>query len=180
MDYKYIEQLLERFWQCETSLEEERILRTFFQQKEIPANLRPYKDLFVYERMAGKVKMDKHFDAKILAQTENPVVKARRLRFGIHPMPLFKAAAAVALIASLGTAMQRYFESRESDYNYDVYEDTYTDPQTAYGEISNALMSLSESINKCQEQYACDSVQASIKIAGENNETVPDSSMTRP
>ena len=25
MDYKYIEQLLERYWQCETSLEEEGI-----------------------------------------------------------------------------------------------------------------------------------------------------------
>ena len=31
MDYKYIEQLLERYWNCETSLEEEQILRAFFQ-----------------------------------------------------------------------------------------------------------------------------------------------------
>ena len=30
MDYKYIEQLLERYWNCETSLEEEQILRSFF------------------------------------------------------------------------------------------------------------------------------------------------------
>ena len=28
MDFKYIEQLLERYWQCETSLEEEAQLRT--------------------------------------------------------------------------------------------------------------------------------------------------------
>ena len=28
MDYKYIKQLLERYWNCETSLEEEDILRT--------------------------------------------------------------------------------------------------------------------------------------------------------
>ena len=33
MDYKYIEQLLERYWNCETSAEEEQILRIFFQQK---------------------------------------------------------------------------------------------------------------------------------------------------
>lgn len=37
MDYKYIEQLLERYWNCETSVEEEQILRIFFQQKELPA-----------------------------------------------------------------------------------------------------------------------------------------------
>ena len=29
MDYKYIEQLLERYWQGETTLQEENILRSF-------------------------------------------------------------------------------------------------------------------------------------------------------
>ena len=33
MDYKYIEQLMDRYWECETSLEEEQILRTFFSQE---------------------------------------------------------------------------------------------------------------------------------------------------
>ena len=35
MDYKYIEQLIERYWDCETSAEEEQILRMFFSQTEI-------------------------------------------------------------------------------------------------------------------------------------------------
>ena len=39
MDYKYIEQLLERYWNCETSLEEEAILRMFFSQDDIPAEI---------------------------------------------------------------------------------------------------------------------------------------------
>ena len=46
MDYKYINQLLDRYWKCETSLEEEEILRTFFRQDELPAELKPYKSLF--------------------------------------------------------------------------------------------------------------------------------------
>ena len=50
MDYKYIQQLLERYWMCETTLEEEEILRTFFSQKDIPAGLLRYKDLFAYEQ----------------------------------------------------------------------------------------------------------------------------------
>jgi hypothetical protein len=32
MDYKYIEQLMERYWNAETSMEEESILRSFFSQ----------------------------------------------------------------------------------------------------------------------------------------------------
>ena len=50
MDYKYIEQLMERYWRCETSLQEEEILRSFFSQEDVPANLLPYKELFSYEQ----------------------------------------------------------------------------------------------------------------------------------
>ena len=32
MNYQYIEQLLERYWDCQTTLEEEQILRSFFKQ----------------------------------------------------------------------------------------------------------------------------------------------------
>ena len=49
MDYKYIEQLLERYWECQTTLEEEAILRTFFRQEDVPASLLPYRQLFVEE-----------------------------------------------------------------------------------------------------------------------------------
>ena len=39
MDFKYIEQLLERYWQCETSLEEEAQLRTFFTEEAVVLSL---------------------------------------------------------------------------------------------------------------------------------------------
>lgn len=180
MDYKYIEQLLERFWQCETSLEEEQILRAFFQQKEIPAHLLPYKDLFAYMRTAKEIKLGDDFDAKITARIEKPVVKARRISFANRLAPLFKAVAVVAIILSLGMAAQHSFNrGYDTDYNYDAYEDTYTDPQTAYGEISDALMTVSESINKYQEQYAHDSVTATaVEVTAEKGTVTPDSITT--
>ena len=46
MDYKYIEQLLERYWEGETTLQEEAILRTFFNQEDVPAGLMKYKSFF--------------------------------------------------------------------------------------------------------------------------------------
>jgi hypothetical protein len=39
MDYKYIKQLSDRYWKGETTLEEENILKTFFSQKDVPAEL---------------------------------------------------------------------------------------------------------------------------------------------
>ena len=33
MDYKYIEQLLERYWECQTSPEEEQILKAQYPEK---------------------------------------------------------------------------------------------------------------------------------------------------
>ena len=47
MDYKYITQLLDRYWAAETSIEEERILRAFFSQTEVPEELKQYRSLFV-------------------------------------------------------------------------------------------------------------------------------------
>ena len=51
MDYKDIEQLLERYWQCETSVEEEATLRDFFAKEEVPAHVLRYKNLFVYQQV---------------------------------------------------------------------------------------------------------------------------------
>ena len=49
MDYKYISQLLERYWNAETTLEEEEILKAFFRQDNVPADLLRYKALFSYQ-----------------------------------------------------------------------------------------------------------------------------------
>ena len=101
MDFKYIEQLLERYWQCETSLEEEAQLRTFFTEEDVPEHLSRYKDLFVYQQL----QQEEH----LLAEIEAPVVKARRMTLTARFMPLFKAAAAVAVVLSLGNVMQHSF-----------------------------------------------------------------------
>lgn len=55
MDYKDIEQLLERYWQCETSVEEESRLRDFFSKEDVPAHLLRYKNLFVYQQVQQEV-----------------------------------------------------------------------------------------------------------------------------
>ena len=113
MDYKYIGQLLDRYWQCETSLEEEEILRAFFSQKDVPVELLKYRALFVYAQ--NEVKDDvlgADFDAKLLTMIDEPApVKARRITMTQRLIPLFKAAAVVAIILTLSNAMQLSFYS---------------------------------------------------------------------
>ena len=64
MDYKYIEQLLERYWAAETSFEEESILRTFFSQMNIPAEMEHLRPLFT-DNAVGQTLGD-DFDARIM------------------------------------------------------------------------------------------------------------------
>ena len=89
MDYKYIEQLLDKYWDCETSLEEEQILRCFFRQKEVPAHLSRFQSLFAYQDAARMPKLGEDFDERVLAEIERPVVKAKRLTWRMRMMPLF-------------------------------------------------------------------------------------------
>ena len=115
MDYKYIEQLLERYWKCETSLEEEEILRAFFSQKDVPADLLPFRDLFVYEQNEKKeMVLGDDFDQKIMEMIDEPAhVKARVVTMTHRLAPLFKAAAVVAIFLTLGNAAQVAFDSED-------------------------------------------------------------------
>ena len=147
MDSKYIEQLLERYWQCETSLEDEAELRAFFSGSDVPKHLLRYKDLFVYQQLQQEVHLGEDFDARVLAEVEVPVVKAKRLaRF----MPLFKAAAVVAVVLSLGNVMQHSFFS-------DVEEVAATD--TIGKQISAPSVALSGDVSVSHEKQVMDSLR---------------------
>ena len=103
MDYKYIEQLLERYWQGETSLQEEDILRSFFSQPDILDNLRKYQPLFLLEKEES---LGDDFEARILEMIGEEEPKAKVVTLTSRLMPLFKAAAIVAIILTLGNAAQ--------------------------------------------------------------------------
>ncbi len=106
MDYKYIEQLLERYFQCETTLKEEEILRSFFSQEDVPVWLLKYQTLFTYEASKEEALGD-DFDERILAMIEQTQpVKARVISITQQLKPLFKAAAIVAIVLTLGNAAQ--------------------------------------------------------------------------
>lgn len=140
MDYKYIEQLLERYWNCESTLEEEVILRAFFRQKELPAHLQRYRSLFAYQATQPSVGLDDEFDRRVLAQIERPIVKARRLSLRTRFMPLFKAAAVMALLFTMGGIIQQSVGDNKSGvvYVYDQFCTPCCDPQMAEADTAKA------------------------------------------
>lgn len=107
MDFKYIEQLLERYFAAQTTAQEEHILREFFAQDEVPEQLLPWKALFVGEKQLSEAHLDDRFDQRIMQLVGEEHVRARRITFAQRLRPLFKAAAFVAFAIVLGTAVEQ-------------------------------------------------------------------------
>lgn len=137
MDYKYIEQLIERYFACETTLQEEQILRSFFSQEDVPVSLQQYADIFRYESSVSHECLGEEFDAKMMSLIEkesgmkNKVVSIRG-KF----TPLFKAAAIVAIVLTIGSAAEQSIGNRPSEGFDDV---TAINPYIKKDNISAAI-----------------------------------------
>ena len=117
MDYKYIEQLLERYWECQTTLEEEAILRNFFRQGDVPASLLPYRQFFNEQDEMAEEHLGKDFADKMLRlvgeETPVHVCKARRLTFMRRLRPFYRAAGLIAILLTIGNAAHQSFSEDE-------------------------------------------------------------------
>ena len=117
MDYKYIEQLLERYWECQTTLEEEAILRNFFRQEDVPASLLPYRQLFLEEDEMASEHLDKDFAERMLQlvgeDAPTQVCKARRLTFMRRMRPFYRAAGLIAILLTIGNAAHQSFTDED-------------------------------------------------------------------
>lgn len=113
MDYRYIEQLLERYWEAQTSVEEESILRAFFRQEDIPAHLASYAPLFVYQEKASQTVAGESLSERLLRKVEEiegesslRVVYAQRVGVAKRFMPLLRAASVVAVVLLVSVTAQ--------------------------------------------------------------------------
>lgn len=165
MDYKYIEQLLDRYFQGETSLQEEQILKAFYAQgvEEMPEELHRYASLFAV--MNQREQLGSDFDERMLqlidgqeSQQEartvelNKPVKARTISLTERLRPLFGAAAVVAILLTLGNAINASFKQDDTWVDADEYAnrgavqvDT-NEPAVAYEGISDSLTIVKEGL----------------------------------
>jgi len=127
MDYKYIDQLIDRYFDGQTSLEEEKILRAFFNQEELPEQYAQYAPLFEYEQQAATLGLSSDFDERMEAAIAKETQALRpKITLRQRIAPFFKAAATVAIILTVGTAAERAISQEEAeDQNPTAVESTY-------------------------------------------------------
>ena len=100
MNYKYIEDLLERYFQCQTTDAEEQILHNFFLSEDVPAEFAPYADLFGAFRAEAGTTLPADFDSRLSQRLKSEQSNRRPLRARIAAInrslrPFYKAAAAL-------------------------------------------------------------------------------------
>ena len=143
MDYKYIEQLLERYWEGETTLQEEAILRAFFSQPDMPDHLRKFQPLFSMEK---EEPLGDDFDARIFNSIGQKEPKAKIVTLASRLKPLFKAAAIVAILLTIGNAAQ-------APWNYG-----WDDPQDEYAKYRQQQVDTVNILSPVQAENVTDSV----------------------
>lgn len=125
MELQNIKQLIEKYFDGTTSLQEEKQLKAYFSSDKVAPELEKYKGLFSY------------FSKEQQTQTAQEIVIRPKTRFN------FWLAASVIVAIGLGIV---FFQPKEPDLG------TFDDPEIALQETQKALRLVAENINKGKEK----------------------------
>ena len=141
MNTSEIEKLLDKFYNGETSLEEEKNLKNFFLTESVPPHLSIHAEQFLYYSKNAKEKIsDPLFEEKFLRKAETvqvimkPVISRYYFLMGI--------AAGLLLLMGL------LFTFRQDVLNRTTKENPATSPEMAFKQTQNILMLVSLNLNR--------------------------------
>jgi len=145
MDFNNIEKLLQKYWKCETTLEEEKLLHEYFQGNEIPEQARETAALFHYFDLNKKKSLnDLAFDHRVLQRVNAPK-KGKLVRLAYNSMRI-AAGLAVVILATW------FIRDEVRKTTPQEIVDTYDDPKLAFEETKKALLMISKSFGTAEEQ----------------------------
>jgi hypothetical protein len=147
MNTTNINQLIEKYFEGDTSLAEEAILREYFSKGSVSEELKPYEDIFRYmeEARAGAIRSD-DFDQKTMHRIKRNGV------FSNGRIQLFAAVAATIAFVIVGVFLFYPQSSPEFDKQLIVKKYSTKDPETAYKQTREALDLVSEKLNDGMKQ----------------------------
>lgn len=145
MDFKNMEELLKKYWDCETTLEEEKQLRDYFGGNNIPDQWKDTAALFRYfEETKKKSLNDLAFEGQVMHKIHTPKQsKVQRLVYNTMRI-------AAGLVVVLAATWFIRTEVRKTTPQAVV--DTYDDPKLAFEETKKALLMISKSFGTAEEQ----------------------------
>ncbi|MFP4094933.1 MAG: hypothetical protein ACLFUB_10630 [Cyclobacteriaceae bacterium] len=149
MELINIERLLEKYWNGDTSLEEERQLQRFFSEEEVPEHLEGVATLFRTFSADWQFKqLDDDFDEALIHKIEK---SEKRLSW--RSWLSIAATVSLLIVSALWVKdmlpMQAQPPTAETQL---IEEDTYEDPQLAYEQTREALLLISSMMNKGTQQ----------------------------
>ncbi len=146
-DDRYISTLLQKYWDCETSLAEEQELRDFFSRNNLPAAWQPYAPLFTYTREEQSISLSEGFDDRLRAAMEKETDREKNYITIRIFAPLLRVAASLLLIVGLGISI--FFITRKN--NNPWFVETYGDPNIAIKDATYALEKISLALQTTEE-----------------------------
>ena len=147
MDSNRLKELLGRYWNGESTLEEEQQLRDHFSTSEIPEELKETAALFKYfEQSKKKSLTDISFDRTIVEKIHKPAAAKGRVASIVFNAMKIAAGIAVLMVAIWFVRT----EVRQSTPQEVV--DTYDDPKMAFEETKKALLMISKSFGSAEKQ----------------------------
>ncbi|QHS59515.1 hypothetical protein [Chitinophaga agri] len=151
MEFNRIRELLDRYWDGTSSLEEEEVLRNFFStdRKDLPADLKEVQPLFGYFAAEADIPVPAFPDiATLIAQA--PPKRVVRTMAWHHWM---KYAAILLMAVGVGYSARQFQIRHETVLaERSMEEDTYDDPKEAFAATQKALALLSRNLNKGTSQ----------------------------
>jgi hypothetical protein len=142
MSIKEIEKLLDKYYEGETSLDEEKILKDFFLSGNVPVELAAYSNQFLYFAEASHDEMNEQdLEKKVFGEVvEIPVVSihSRRNRF------YYISGIAATVLLFIGLV----FTFRESVINRPKENVSKTDSELAFSQTHDILALVSVNLNK--------------------------------
>ena len=136
-DYNHIERLLERFYNAETSEQEEQELKDFFHHGEVPPHLLAEKEMFMQLQASDAPEGMEERLGNLIDQWELSEQKTQKKRRIFHLQWVGSIAASLLLVIG----MSLYFHEPQR-------KDTCATPEEAYAHAEKALVMFSEALNK--------------------------------
>ena len=158
MNIEQVKSLLSRFYEGQTTPEEERQLAAFFRREDVPEDLQQDQQLFLLLAQTSEQEMPQDIADEITAFVNNlaqqdiqPLTHVSQQRKGViyrlktPPKMWYRVAATVAILLAIGGGVLHH----QRTYAPDPFRDTCATPEEVAAQIQRANSMIAKATEQC-------------------------------